>query len=218
MTINLATKALVQTDSADVLLLDQSAAGGRFSDEPFLLDGGSLSVSLSADRHQARLLLPAGGRHSLIIPLEPVRTRTGDLEVYEICLPRSPQTVVAVIPPNEMANSRDVRRKIQCEWSIGQGIFQPAQEVVSLDSRLQRFRVPPADRLRVINTLDSKETLTTVVHEAESRNEISWTPNGIILMAEFMITGGDAILPSFWIQADPRLVLDQSQDNENAFK
>lgn len=210
-------KLLVQTDSADVLLLDQSAAGGCFGDEPFLLDGGSLSVSLSADRHQARLSLPAGGSHSLIIPLEPARTRTGDIAVHEICLPRSPQTVVAVMPPDEMANSRDVRREIQCEWSTGQGFFQPAQEVVSLDSRLQRFRVPPADRLRVINTLDSKETLTTVVHEAESRNEISWTPNGIILMAEFMITGGDAILPSFWIQADPRLVLNQGQDNENTF-
>ena len=32
------------------------------------------------------------------------------------------------------------------------------------------------------------------------------------------VDGGDAILPSFWIQADPRLVLDQSQDNENAFQ
>ena len=46
---------------------------------------------------------------------------------------------------------------------------------------------------------------------------MSWTPDGIVLMAEFKIDGGDAILPSFWIQADPRLVLDQSQDNENAF-
>ena len=210
-------KLLVQTDSADVLFLDQSAAGGRFGDEPFLLDGGSLSVSLSADRNQARLSLPTGGRHSLVIPLEPVRTRRGDVEVCEICLPRSPQTLVAMMPPDEMANSPDLRRGVQCEWSTKQGIFQPAQEVASLDSRLQRFRVPPADRLRVIQTFSSNENLTTIVHEAESTNQMSWTPNGIVLMAEFKIDGGNAILPSFWIQADPRLVLDQSQDNEDAF-
>jgi len=209
-------KLLVQTDSADVLLLDQSAAGGRFGDEPFLLDGGSLSASLSADRKQARLLLPAGGRHSLVIPLEPVRTRRGDVEACEICLPRSPQTVVAMMPSAEMANSRGQRRGFQCEWSTGQGIFQPAQETVSLDSRLQSFRVPPADRLRVIQPLDRKETLTIRVHESESRNQMSWTPNGIVLTAEFMIDGGDAILPTFWIQADPRLVLDQGQEKVDA--
>ena len=92
-------------------------------------------MSLSADRNQARLSLPTGGRHSLVIPLEPVRTRRGDVEVCEICLPRSPQTLVSMMPPDEMANSPDLRRGVQCEWSTKQGIFQPAQEVASLDSR-----------------------------------------------------------------------------------
>ncbi len=206
----------VETDSAEVLLLDQSPVGGRFADEPFLLDGGSLRATLSADRSQARLALPAGGRHSLVIPVEPVRTRRGGIEICEICIPTCPQTVVAMMPPDSMGSPQNGRKGIQCEWSTVQGIFHPAQEVTSLDSRQQMFRIPPAERLRVIQSLDSNEALTKTIRESESRNQISWTPNDIVLSAEFMIDGGGAILPSFWIQADPRLVLDQGQYNENS--
>ena len=39
----------VETDSAEVLSLDQSPVGARFADEPFLLDGGSFRATLSAD-------------------------------------------------------------------------------------------------------------------------------------------------------------------------
>ena len=207
---------LIETDSAEVFSLDQSPVGGRFANEPFLLNGGSLSVSLSANRNQARLSLPAGGRHSLVVPVEPARTRRGDIEICEVCLPTSPQTVVAMMPPNGIVYPRDWSGGVQCEWSNGQGVFRPAQEIVSLDSRLQRFRVPPAERLRVIRSLDPKETVTTIVHESKSKNQITWTPNGIGLVAEFIIDGGNAILPSFWIQADPRLVFAKSQDDENA--
>ena len=111
------------------------------------------------------------------------------------------------MPPDEMANSPDLRREFSANGRLSR-IFK--QEVASLDSRLQRFRVPPADRLRVIRTFSSNENLTTIVHEAESRNQMSWTPDGIVLMAEFKIDGGDAILPSFWIQADP-VVMDRTK-------
>ena len=83
-----------------MLLLDQSPVGGRFADEPFLLDGGSLRATLSKARNQARLALPAGGRHSLVIPVQPVKTRRGGVGICEICIPTSPQTVVAMMPPN----------------------------------------------------------------------------------------------------------------------
>ena len=206
----------VETDSAEVLSLNQSPAGARFADEPFLLDGGSFGATLSASRKQARLALPAGGRHSLVIPVEPARTRRGGIEICEICIPTSPQTVVAMMPPNGLGSPQNGRRGIQCEWSNVQGVFHSAQEVTSPDSRQQMFRVPPAERLRVIHSWGSNEALTTTIRESESRNQISWTPNDIVLSAEFTIDTGGAILPSFWIQADPRLVLDQGQYNENA--
>ncbi len=206
----------VQTDSAEVLLLDQSPVGGCFADVPFLLDGGSFRATLSVDRKQARLALPSGGRHSLVIPVEPAKTRRGGVEICEISIPTSPQTVVALMPPNGLGNPQNGRGGIQCEWSTVHGVFHPAEEVTSPDSRQQMFRVPPAERLRVIHSWGSNEALTTTIRESESRNQISWTPNDIVLSAEFTIDAGGAILPSFWIQADSRLVLDQGQNNKNA--
>ena len=91
---------LVEADSNGVLLLDQSHGGGRFADEPFLLDGGVLKATLSAARNQVRLVLPSGGKHSLVIPVEPRRTHRGEIEVYEICLPTSPQTTVTTTSPD----------------------------------------------------------------------------------------------------------------------
>ena len=206
----------VETDSAEVFLLDQSPVGGRFAEEPFLLDGESFRATFSATRDQARLALPAGGRHSLVIPVEPVKTRRGGIEICEICIPTSPQTMVTMMPPNGLGSPQNGRRGIQCEWSTVQGVYHPAQEVTSPDSRQKMFMVPPAERLRVIRSWSSNQALTTTIRESESRNQISWMPDDIVLSAEFTIDAGEAILPSFWIQADPRLVLDQGQKNENA--
>ena len=91
-------KILVETDSAGSLLLDQSPVEGRFANEQFLLDGGTLNVSMPSDRSQAIISLPAGGRHSLVVPIEPVITRKGDVSFSEICLPNSPQTSRCHIP------------------------------------------------------------------------------------------------------------------------
>lgn len=207
---------LVEADSNGVLLLDQSHLGGRFANEPFLLDGGALKATLSATRNQVRLVLPSGGKHSLVIPVEPRRTRRGEIEVCEICLPTSPQTIVTTTSPDRTAGLQDLSRGIQCDWSNSRGVFYPAQEVISQSSRQQMFRVPPAKYLRLSRSLDPNESLTTVVRESQSRNQISWSSNDIVLNAEFKIDGGGAILPSFWIQADPRLLLDQAQINKDA--
>ena len=207
---------LVEADSNGVLLLDQSHVGGRFANEPFLLDGGVLKATLSAARNQVRLVLPSGGKHSLVIPVEPRRTHRGKIEVYEITLPTSPQTIVTTTSPDGTASLQGLNRDIQCEWSNSWGVFYPAQEVIPQRPRQQMFRIPPAKHLRIVRSLDPNDSLTTVVRESQSRNLISWTPNNIVLTAEFNIDGGGAILPSFWIQADPRLVLDQAQFNKAA--
>ena len=94
-------------------------------------------------------------------------------------------------------------------------MFQPAQNIASLDTSLQMFRVPAANRLRVIRSLDTKAMLTARIRQSESRNQISWTPTDILLMAEFTIESGDSILPSFWIQADPRLRIETGDGDES---
>ena len=208
-------KILVETDAAESFLLDQSPVNGRFANEGFLLDGGTLSVSMPPDRSRAIISLPAGGRHSLVVPLEPVVRRRGDVSFCEVSLPNSPQTVVTASPSMVMSNSRNESRGMQCEWSTEGGVFQPAQTLASLDRSLQMFRVPAANRLRVIRSLDTKAAITSLIRQSESRNRITWTPNDILLMAEFVIDSGDSILPSFWIQADPRLRLEEGDEDES---
>ncbi len=207
-------KLLVETDSAESLLLDQSSVNGRFANEGFLLDGGTLNVSMPPGRGQAVISLPAGGRHSLVVPLEPAVTRRGDVSFCEICLPNSPQTEVTVSPSLVMSSPRNESGGVQCEWSTGGGVFQPAQSIASLDGSLQTFRVPVANRLRVIRSLDTKAAITSLIRQSESRNRITLTPTDIFLMAEFAIDCGDSILPSFWIQADPRLHLEEGKEDE----
>jgi len=208
-------KILVETDSAESLLLDQSSVNGRFANEGFLLDGAALSVSMPSDRSRAVISLPAGGKHSLVVPLEPVVTRRGDVSFCEVCLPNSPQTIVTVSPTLTMSSSRNEGGDMQCEWSTEGGVFQPAQSIASLDGSLQMFRVPVANRLRVIRSLDTKAAITSRIRQSESRNRITWTPTDILLMAEFAIDSGDSILPSFWIQADPRLRLEEGEEDES---
>lgn len=208
-------KILVETDSAGSLLLDQSPVEGRFANEQFLLDGGTLNVSMPSDRSQAIISLPAGGRHSLVVPIEPVITRKGDVSFSEICLPNSPQTVVAISPLIAMSGFRNRSQEIQCEWSAGGRVFQPAQKINSLDVSQEMFRLPAAKRLRVIRAVDAKSTLTSLVRESQSTNRITWTPTDVFLVAEFTIDSRSSILPSFWIQADPRLHFEKNVEDEN---
>ena len=75
------------------------------------------------------------------------------------------------------------------------------------------FQFPAAKRLRVIRAVDAKSRLTSLVRESESTNRITWTPTDVFLVAEFTIDSGSSILPSFWIQADPRLRLEKNTED-----
>ena len=94
-------------------------------------------------------------------------------------------------------------------------MFQPAQKINSLDVSQEMFRLPAAKRLRVIRAVDAKSTLTSLVRESQSTNRITWTPTDVFLVAEFTIDSRSSILPSFWIQADPRLHFEKNVEDEN---
>ncbi len=193
---------LVESDAATVLSLDQSPTESRFSELPVRLDGGVVRASLSPDRRRLTVPLPAAGRHTVTIPLEPAWNRRGDLEVAEVRLPVSPQT--SLIPPAaEIASP--VGRRLACEWSRNGLVFQPATESRPSDTGQQGYRLPAARLLRLIRPVDAEGTLVSTVPEAESRNLIAWNADGCRLIAEFTIDTGQAILPTIWLQADPRL-------------
>ena len=193
---------LFESDAATVLSLDQSPTESRFSTLPARLDGGVVRANLSPDRRRLTLPMPAAGRHTVTLAVEPAWIRRGDLEVAEVRLPVSPQT--SLIPPAaEVARPAD--RRLACEWSRNGLVFQPATESRSSDSGQQGFRLPAARLLRLIRPVDADGALVTTIPEADSRNRITWNADGCRLIAEFAIDAGPAILPTVWLQTDPRL-------------
>jgi hypothetical protein len=201
---------LVESDAATVLSLDQSPTESRFAALPVRLDGGVVRASLSPDRKRLTLPLPAAGRHTVTLPLEPAWNRRGDLEVAEVRLPVSPQT--SLIPP-VVEITGPVGRRLACEWSRNGLVFQPANEFRASDGGQQGYRLPAARLLRLIRPVDAEGTLVSTVPEAKSRNLIAWNADGCRLIAEFTIDTGQAILPTVWLQADPRL---RPASNESA--
>ena len=193
---------LFESDAATVLSFDQSPTESRFSALPVRLDGGVVRASVSPDRRRLTLPLPAAGRHTVTLAVEPAWNRRGDLEVAEVRLPVSPQT--SLIPPTaEVASPAGSR--LHCEWSRDGLVFQPATESRSSDTGQQGYRLPAARLLRLIRPVDIEGTLVSTVPEADSQNRIAWNADGCRLVAEFTIDSGQAILPTVWLQADPRL-------------
>jgi len=193
---------LVESDTATVLSLEQAPTESRFAVLPVRLDGGVVRASLSADRRRLTLPLPAAGRHTVAIPLEPAWNRRGDLEVAEVRLPVSPRT--SLVPAAQDAASRGGRRLI-CEWSRDGRVFQPAANGRPSDRGQQGYQLPAASLLRLIRPVDPEGSLVAVIREAESENRLAWNADACRLTAEFTIDTGQAILPTVWLQTDPRL-------------
>mgnify|MGYP001557406931 CR=1 FL=1 len=194
---------LVESDAATVLTLDQAPTESRFAALPVRLDGGVVRASLSSDRRRLTLPLPAAGRHTVTVPLEPAWNRRGDLEIAEVRLPVSPQTSLSPVTPE--ADNRGGRR-LSCEWSRDGRVFQQATASQARENGQQGYRLPAASLLRLIRPVDPEGTLVSAVREAESRNRLVWDADACRLTAEFTIDTGAAILPTVWLQADSRLV------------
>ena len=198
---------LVETDAATALPLDQALTESCFAELPVRVDGGVVRANRSADRQRIVVSLPAPGLHRLAIPINPAWRRRGDLEVTTVRLPVSSQTTL-VWPHREQAQaSRQKGGSTQCEWAPAGGQFRLAGELQAEENGAPVHRLPAAEQIRLIRPVDPQARLASMAREAESRNQIRWTDNGCQLMARFVIESGNAILPTVWLQADPRLRL-----------
>ena len=194
---------LVESDTATVLSLDQTPTESRFAALPIRLDGGVVRASLSSDRRRLTVPLPAAGRHTVAIPVEPTWVRRGDLEVADVRLPVSPASRVTLAAE---AASRRRGRSLLVEWSADGLVFQPVDDSRGGEFSKKGYRLPAARQVRFIRSVDPEASLVTAIREATSRNRLAWDAAACRLTAEFTIDVGPAILPSVWLQADPRLV------------
>ncbi len=197
---------LVESDAATVLPLDQAPTESRYADRPIRMDGGVVRAAVSADRRRLTVSLPAAGRHLVAVPVEPARTRWGDLEVTELRLPISPATTLLYRGGGAVAAGLQETRRVWCEQADRDGQFRPAEDPQVEASGGLRYRLATAERVRLVRTVDPQTTLMSVVREASSLNQIAWREDDCRLTARFSLDPGKAILPTLWLQADPRLV------------
>lgn len=197
---------LVESDAATVLPLDQAPTESRYADRPIRVDGGFVRAAVSADRRRLTVSLPAAGRHLVAVPVEPARTRWGDLEVTELRLPISPDTTLVYRGAGAVAAGLQETRRVWCEQADRNGQFRPAGEPQVEASGGLRYRLSTAERVRLVRPIDPQTTLMSVVREATSRNQIAWRGEDCQLTARFSLDPGKAILPTLWLQADTRLV------------
>lgn len=197
---------LVETDAATALPISQAPTESRFAGLPVRVDGGVVRANRSADQQQIIVSLPAPGLHMLAIPINPVRMRRGDLEVTTVRLPVSPQTTLVWSDREQAETGEQKGRWTQCEWAPTGGRFRLAGELQTEENGTQVYQLPAAEQIRLIRPVDPQARLTSIAREAESSNEITWTNDGCQLTARFLIESGNAILPTVWLQADPRLI------------
>ena len=198
---------LVESDAATALPLDQAPTESCFAELPIRVDGGVVRATRSVDRQRVVVSLPAPGLHMLAIPINPVWRRRGDVEVTTVRLPVSSQTAL-VWPGREQPDAPGPSsRRTQCEWAPAGGRFQLAGEPQAEGSGALVQRLPAAEQIRLTRPVDPQARLASVIREAESSNQITWTDDSCQLTARFLINSGNTILPTVWLQADPRLVL-----------
>jgi hypothetical protein len=199
---------LVDADMPGPLILDQGTTGSRYAASGFQIDDRSVDPWLGPERRTVSLLLPAAGRHAVSIPLEPARSRWGDVAMETVSMPAVPGCRV-VVPgiggerPGESA--ADALAMPLCEWSSRGGPYRLA--VAETAEGQVAYATPRADRVRLLRAAVPGVTLQGLPAAVESRNDLFWDLDACRLRASFSFEHLDHLLPAVELEIDPRLVI-----------
>jgi hypothetical protein len=187
----------VDADDGATLLLDQSAAGGRFPAARASLDGAAASCRLEDGGAVLRIAVPQAGRHTIEVDIEPAVHRRGATEVATISVPVSPAATLQVSGLADMSG----RSGIVCERMTARGVFvaAPATEPAGACD------VSRASQVRLVRSLVPGVAIALQPKTVVSRNDVAWSLDGVQLTASFEVDPGDAIVRSFEVVADPEL-------------
>jgi hypothetical protein len=92
---------------------------------------------------------------------------------------------------------------IACERALVGGHFDavpPADAAGEIE-----FSIPRAERVRLVRATTAGIALAAAPPMVESRNDITWDPDGCHLVATFGVDGGESIVRSLVVAADPGL-------------
>ena len=188
----------VDADTGGILLLDQSASGARFTPGSLRIDGVSEAARLDADGSLLRIVIPDSGRHTVTVEVEAACERRGDVETAAISLPLAPAAAFEFLP----APGRPTTAGVICERAPAAGGFSAAPRR-SADAHV--FDVSMSAQVRLARSVVEGVELASPPPTAVSRNDIFWNLDECRLTGVYDIDGGDAVVRSCVVKADPGL-------------
>jgi hypothetical protein len=181
----------LDADQGGSLALDQRAtlAVWRLPADP----PAGLAVTLEAEGKIARIAASAAGRHTLLLDLEPVVERTGDMLAAVIAMPPAPEARLRLVEAD------GVGAFWQCDRAAAAGPWLPA---AAADGS---FDISAAARVRLVRAAEPRATVLSTLRAAVSFNDIAWQEDACLLTATFDVGGERQIVRSLEVRADPAL-------------
>lgn len=188
----------IDADTGGILLLDQTGSGARFTPGSLRIDGGSAPARLDGDGSLLRIVVPDSGRHTMTVDVDAACLRRGDVETATISLPLAPAAALEFLPPP----GRPAAAGVICERAPAVGGFSAAPRR-SADALV--FDVSMSTQVRLVRSVLAGVELASPPPTAVSRNDIFWNLDECRLTAVYDIDGGDAVVRSCVVKADPGL-------------
>lgn len=193
----------IDADRGGVLVLDQSAVGGRWR-LPADRRPQGVTIDLAADGSIARLAVVAPGRHRVELDVLPLRSRRGGVETSVAGLPPAPRATVDFAASGAATDVRGVDpRRILCERADRDGPWRRARTPADAPGT---FDVSRAARVRLTRSVDSRRAVATAIVAAESGNDVAWSETACRVRARYELDAGAGIVPSIIVRASPGLV------------
>jgi hypothetical protein len=187
----------VDADAGAILVLDQSASGGRFRPGTLRVDDAIATARLEGEDSLLRVVIPDAGRHAFSVDVEAASRRSGEVETATIAVPLAPVASLQVLPSAAAVG-------VVCERAAMPGSFTAASRRAD-DSSAAIFDVSRATEVRLARSAATEVSLAALPPTAVSRNDIFWNLDECRLTGVYEIEAGDTIVRSCVVRADAGL-------------
>lgn len=191
----------IDADTGGLLVLDQAGSGARYGQGTLRIDGAVATARVTADGSLLRIMVPAAGRHTVTVDVEPASQRRGEVETATMALPFAPAASLQLLRARGGTVAADA---MICEQAAVPGSFSAATRRSS-DSGAVVFDVSRSAQVRLTRPLAAGGQLAVLPPAAVSRNDIFWNLDECRLTGVYEIEAGDAIVRSCVVRADPGL-------------
>jgi hypothetical protein len=188
----------VDADTGGILPLDQTGGGGRHLADTLEIDGVAAAARLDADGGLLRVVMPAAGRHTVTLGVDPASERRGDVETATIAVPFAPGASLECVAERAGAGGPG---GVICERASSPGAFVAAPRLPAGAGGVV-FDVARSVEVRLTRPVKTGRELALLPPNAVSRNDIFWNLDECRLTGVYEIEAHDAILRSCVVTAD----------------